>query len=282
MFGTGHYGKRASSFFEELPDADDASGTPPVAKRPRFWDPASPPLPPDPRARCATADPALVAEVSLRFNAVSLGRQFIEKALVESGNDLGAALKLLDNLHLGSLENNGKPSYECPNQRTTEVQVSDEVCSSSGIDDAKARASRVLGDFQKTVTPGVNGQALHELQKENYVVKERLVAAIRENTILKSGVAIQYERQKDYDEKNKELQQLKQLVAQYQDQVRNLEYERQKDYDEKNKELQQLKQLVVQYQEQVRNLERSNYFLSTHLKAKEGRSIPGHFHPDVF
>ncbi|WVZ92282.1 hypothetical protein U9M48_038360 [Paspalum notatum var. saurae] len=253
MFGTGYYGKRAAStFFDELPDADDASGTPPVAKRPRFWDPASPPPQPDPRTRCATADPALVAEVSLRFPAATLGRQLIEKALVESGNDLGAALKILDNLHLGSLENNGEPSYECPNQRATEVQVSDEVWSSSGIDDAKARASRVLEgfQFQKTVAPGVNGQALHELQKENSVVKERLEAVMRENNILKSGIAIQYERQKDYDEKNKELQQLKQHVA--------------------------------QYQEQIRNLEKSNYTLSMHLKAKEGRSIPGYFHPDVF
>lgn len=46
---------------------------------------------------------------------------------------------------------------------------------------------------------------------------------LRENTILKRAVAIQHERQKEYDERNQEVQQLKQLIAQYQEQMRTLE-----------------------------------------------------------
>ena len=46
---------------------------------------------------------------------------------------------------------------------------------------------------------------------------------IHENTILKRAVSIQHERQKEFEDRNQELEQLKQLVAQYQDQLRTLE-----------------------------------------------------------
>lgn len=59
--------------------------------------------------------------------------------------------------------------------------------------------------------------------QENMTLKEQLEVLLRENSILKRAVAIQHERQKEYDERTQELQQLKQLVAQYQEQVRNLE-----------------------------------------------------------
>lgn len=54
-------------------------------------------------------------------------------------------------------------------------------------------------------------------------LKEQLEVLLRENSILKRAVAIQHERQKEYDERNQEVQQLKQLVVQYQEQLRNLE-----------------------------------------------------------
>ncbi|CAN4076244.1 unnamed protein product [Withania somnifera] len=48
-------------------------------------------------------------------------------------------------------------------------------------------------------------------------------------------------------------------------------------------ELQQLKQLIVQHQEQLRTLEGNNYPLKVHLQqAQQCNSIPGHFHPDIF
>lgn len=54
-------------------------------------------------------------------------------------------------------------------------------------------------------------------------MKEQIEVLLRENTILKRAVAIQHERQKEYDERNQEVQQLKQLIAQYQEQMRTLE-----------------------------------------------------------
>lgn len=55
------------------------------------------------------------------------------------------------------------------------------------------------------------------------MLKQQLEAVIHENTILKRAVSIQHERQKEYDEMGEELHKLKQLVSQYQEQVRTLE-----------------------------------------------------------
>ena len=54
-------------------------------------------------------------------------------------------------------------------------------------------------------------------------LKEQIEVLLRENKILKRAVAIQHERQKEFEHKNLELQHLKQLVAQYQEQLRTLE-----------------------------------------------------------
>lgn len=55
------------------------------------------------------------------------------------------------------------------------------------------------------------------------MLKEQVEALIQENTILKRAVSIQHERQKEYEERNQELEHLKQLVSQYQEQLRTLE-----------------------------------------------------------
>ena len=92
---------------------------------------------------------------------------------------------------------------------------------------------------------------LFGLVQENMMLKEQVEALIQENIVLKRAVAIQHERQKEYEDRNTELQQLKQLVAQYQDQVRTLEV--------------------------------NNYALTMHLKqSQQSNSIPGRYHPDVF
>lgn len=59
--------------------------------------------------------------------------------------------------------------------------------------------------------------------QENMQLKEQIEVLLRENTILKRAVAIQHERQKEFEDKNLELQHLKQLVSQYQEQLRTLE-----------------------------------------------------------
>lgn len=55
------------------------------------------------------------------------------------------------------------------------------------------------------------------------MLKQQIEGLVRENTILKRAVAIQHERQKEFEERNQELQHLKQLVSQYQEQCRTLE-----------------------------------------------------------
>ncbi|EAZ43781.1 hypothetical protein OsJ_28401 [Oryza sativa Japonica Group] len=276
-------GKRASSFFEDLPHSPSS----PPSKRACFRGGSSPSRP--------LADPALVAQIRPRFPSVGL--EVIENALEECENDFDSAIKFLFNLHVGPTECNVDPIYQSPSGMSTELQVADEgilagneaavpignapcadnfpssstqwveilvneMTNASNMDDAKARASRVLEVFEKSMTAHVG--AMGSFQKvtkvslfllgnlvESSVYKEQFEAITRENTILKKAVAIQHERQKEHDGRNQEIQQLKQLVA--------------------------------QYQEQIRSLEVNNYALSMHLRqAQQANSIPGHFHRDIF
>ncbi|GJN40319.1 hypothetical protein PR202_gb29522 [Eleusine coracana subsp. coracana] len=154
-----------------------------------------------------------------------------------------------------------------------------EMAAASNTDDAKDRASRVLEVFERSITSCIGAEPLQSFQKaislltlealfllyilydlhviivafkqENSVCKEQFEAVIKENTILKKAVAIQHEWQKEHEERSQELQ--------------------------------QLKQLVVHYQEQVRSLEVNNYALSMHLSQSQQRSsIPGHFNRHIF
>nr|BAI39925.1 hypothetical protein [Oryza sativa Indica Group] len=263
-------GKRASSsFFEDL--THPTGGSPPAAKRTRCGGAFFPPPPPPTWPRGVTKND-LVARLSTQFPAMSLEdfgfgvtmtlndlTQMIEKALDKSGNNVDSAIRSLLNLHLESVQNNSGVAFE-PIQETTEVQVSAEVVSdgneigapsesapcpenfpsngsewvellvnemttASNMDDAKSRATRVLEAFEKAVVSHVNAQGPHDFQK----------------------------------------------------------HERQKDYDAKNQELQDEKQRIAEFQEQVRNLELNNYRLSMLLRqAQQGSSIPGRFNPDVF
>lgn len=56
------------------------------------------------------------------------------------------------------------------------------------------------------------------------MLKEQIELILRDNIILKRLVAIQHERQKEHnDDRIQEVQQLKHLIAQYQEQLRTLE-----------------------------------------------------------
>ncbi|KAL1292755.1 uncharacterized protein LOC107614685 [Arachis ipaensis] len=86
---------------------------------------------------------------------------------------------------------------------------------------------------------------------ENLLLKEQIQVLIKERNSFKNAFRIQHERFSEYDEKNQELQHLKQLVS--------------------------------QYQEQIRTLGVNNYALAMHLKqAQQSNPFPGHFPPDVF
>ncbi|KAG2723114.1 hypothetical protein I3843_02G135500 [Carya illinoinensis] len=249
------------SFFEELPPS------PPVSKRVRCSSSSSP---------IRFSAPTLLDQLRSLFPHMEL--HILERALQEHGNDLDAAIKSLDELCLESTEGNSgcveesvvnvengrltndgnvgsldnlSTSNHLPvgGQEWVDLFVREMMCASS-MDDAKARAARLLEILEESISSRA-GEATKTLHKENLVLKEQIEGLMRENSILKRAVAIQHERQKEYDDRNLELQ--------------------------------HFKQLVTQYQEQLRTLEMSNYALTMHLKhANQSSSIPGRFHPDVF
>lgn len=259
-------GKR--SFFEDLPTSP-TSASPPVTKKLRCSSSTSPVR----FSPFSHSPPALVEQLRAVFPGMD--KQLLEKALEECGHDLDSAIKSLHELCLGYPDGNsgsaGKLSAGAATSNDdaapldsssaqgnfprngaewVELFVS-EMTNATSIDDARSRAMRVLESLEKSISGHAGSEAAKSFQKENMVLKEQIEILLRENTILKRAVAIQHERQKEYDERNQEVQQLKNLVS--------------------------------QYQEQLRTLEVNNYALTMHLRqAQESNSIPGRFHPDVF
>ncbi|KAI5660478.1 hypothetical protein M9H77_29271 [Catharanthus roseus] len=262
-------GKR--SFFEDLQSPSPTSSSPPAAKRIRYFSSTSP-------VRFSPSQvPNLINQLRAAFP--DMDSQLLEKALEECDNDLDFAIKRLHELRLGYGDGNLHPVLEahensknaatCGGEETepsedaagqgnfpaegaewVELLVR-EMISATSVDDARGRATRVLENLEKSINSRVGAEAAESFHKENTILKEQIEVLLRENTILKRAVAIQHERQKEYDERNQEVQQLKQLIA--------------------------------QYQEQMRTLEVNNYALTMHLRqAQQGNSIPGRFHPDIF
>ncbi|KAJ8635051.1 hypothetical protein MRB53_009318 [Persea americana] len=265
-------GKRA--FFEDVHSPPPSS----VSKRLRCTAGSSP-------VRLSPPRTALSSSLSDSSSAIAhlialfpdMDQQLLERALEACGNDLDSAIKSLNELRLGSTDNKpdsmgtndqlpsqgtfagGDPASEDVAARSNlptngsewvDLFVS-EMMNASDMDDAKARASRILEVLEKSIASRAGVEAAEGFQKENMMLKEQVDLLIRENNILKRAVTIQHERQKEYDERSQELQQLKQLVS--------------------------------QYQEQLRTLEVNNYALTMHLRqAQQSNSIPGRFHPDVF
>ncbi|XP_056693103.1 uncharacterized protein [Spinacia oleracea] len=206
----------------------------------------------------------------------------IEQALENSGHDLDLAIKSLTDLRLGSAENVPSTTYTSsdthplPNNQpqvhgdeggsTRDPLLSEnlpidgaqwvdlfvkEMSTASDVEDAKIRASRALQAFEKTICARAKADAAQNFQQENSVLKEQVQALLQENGILKRAVSIQHERQKEFEAKSQEVQQLKQLLS--------------------------------QCQEHIRTLEVNNYALAMHLKqAEANNSIPGRFNPDIF
>lgn len=257
-------GKR--SFFEEL-STSPASSSPPVAKK----------------LRCSSTSPVRLSPIAnsppfstlvdqLRAVFPNMDKQLLEKALEESGNDLDSAMKSLNELYLGYVDgnsgsvslSNAAKNEEYVTLENTAAHASTprsgaewvelfvmEMMNATSVDDARSRAMRMLESLEKSLSEHSGGEAAQNLHKENIVLKEQIEVLLRENSILKRAVAIQHERQKDYDESMQEVRHLKQLLS--------------------------------LYQEQLRTLEVNNYALKMHLKqAQESNCIPGRFHPDVF
>lgn len=266
-------GKR--SFFEDIDAAasSPAAASPPAYKKFRCSSSTSP-------VRCTYYPPVLTSSVDqLKALFPGLEIQLLEKALEESINDVDLAVK---NLHEFCLEHaNGKTSISAEENATMEKVATQiggnsvplpepqtqnnlpadgaewvdlfvrEMSNATSIDDARSRAASILESLERSISSRASVEAAQSLQKENVMLKEQIEVLVRDNIILKRAVAIQHERQKENDEKNQEVQHLKQLLG--------------------------------QYQEQFRSLEASNYALTLRLQhAQLSNSIPGRFHPDVF
>ncbi|KAJ9141010.1 hypothetical protein P3X46_031595 [Hevea brasiliensis] len=276
-------GKR--SFFEEL-----TVTSPPVSKRIRC-SPSSPVhfSPPRSYNAVSVSSPSFNQSSLLFIEKLvalfpDMDKQILERALEECGDDLDSAIRSLNELRLASAENNvgsnvlrsdvllesnvqqgititimeapstddlsATPQLPMDGAEWVELFVR-EMTSASNMDDARARASRALEVLEKSVCAHAGAEAAKSFKQENMMLKEQVQALIQENAILKRAVSIQHERQKEFGDRNQELQHLKQLVS--------------------------------QYQEQLRALELNNYALTMHLKqAQQSNSIPGRFHPDVF
>ncbi|KAH6819156.1 Ubiquitin system component Cue protein [Perilla frutescens var. frutescens] len=265
-------GKR-SNIFEESPSS------PPVSKRIRCSSSSSPGRtfsPPRVSAASNYISSSAIDHLALLFP--DMDRQVLEKAFEESGDDLDSAIKRLhdlrlsvaasssdliqeiDNQLLAKVANDGGPASgeEPPAGNNLPVDGAEwvellvrEVLTAVNVEEAKARLSRALEALEKSICANATAEAAKSFQKENIVMKQQLEALLQENAILKRAVSIQHERQKEFEEMGQELHQLKQLVS--------------------------------QYQEQLRTLEVNNYALAMHLKqAQQSGSLPGHFHPDVF
>ncbi|XP_058226702.1 uncharacterized protein LOC131335395 [Rhododendron vialii] len=259
-------GKR--SFFEDLPSSPQSGSSPPLSKRLRCSSSTSP---------VRFSPPAPLDQLRALFP--NMDHQLLERALDECGNDLDAAIKSLHELSLKFAEGNSETAEESNSNMGKGTATTDgdtappanlsaqdnvplngaewvelfvtEMTSATSIDDARSRATRVLESLEKSITVRVGVEATQSYHKENVMLREQIEVLLRENTILKRAVAIQHERQKEYDDRNQEVQHLKQLVS--------------------------------QYQEQLRTLEVNNYALTIHLQqAQQSNSIPGRFNPDVF
>ncbi|KAL1531287.1 hypothetical protein AAHA92_33980 [Salvia divinorum] len=262
-------GKR-SNIFEESPSS------PPLSKRIRYLSssPSRPFSPPRVAACWFSNSPVPLDHLVALFP--DMDRQFLEKALEESGDDLDSAIKRLNELRLCTAESvpdvsqeintqgavansdtsaireesSGGSSFPASGAEWVELLVG-QVLNASNVEDAKARVSQALEALEKSIWANATEEAARSFQKEKLMLKQHLKAVIQENTVLKRAVSIQHERQKEFEEMGQEMQKLKELVS--------------------------------QYQEQVRSLEVNNYALAMHLKqAQQNNSISGRFHPDVF
>ncbi|XP_042027521.1 uncharacterized protein LOC121774717 [Salvia splendens] len=146
--------------------------------------------------------------------------QLLEKALEESVNDLDLAIKKLHefcrghvNEKIDTTEENATmekvasqtsgdsvPLQEPQTQNNLPADGAEwvdlfvrEMMSATSIDDARFRAASILESLEKSISPRACAEAAQNSYKENLMLKEHIEVLLRDNAILKRGVAIQYE-----------------------------------------------------------------------------------------
>ncbi|XP_047958490.1 uncharacterized protein LOC125203994 [Salvia hispanica] len=265
-------GKR-SFFDDDAAASSPASASPPAYKKFRCSSSTSP-------VRFTYSPPVQTSSVDqLKALFPELEVQLLEKAMEESVEDLDLAIKKLNEFCRGhgndkigtSAEENATmekvasqtsgdsvPLQESQTQNNPLADGAEwvdlfvrEMMNATSIDDARFRAASILENLEKAISSRASVEAAQSFHKENLTLKEHIEFLLRDNAILKRAVAIQHERQKENDEKSLEVQHVKQLLA--------------------------------QHQEQLRTLEANNYALTLRLQhAQLSNSFGGRFHPDVF
>nr|VDD36557.1 unnamed protein product [Brassica oleracea] len=240
------------------------------SKRSLFDDSSSPPL--SKKLRSSRFSSSLLLD-HLAAIFPDMDNQILERAIEECGDDIDSAIRSLNQLRLESANQNPEPSLV---QEQAKVEVGGggsekeqvlnldgtewvelfvrEMMSASDMNDAKDRASRALEALEKSIKAraGADAAMQSSLQQENLMLRQQLEAMVQENSLLKRAVVTQQKRQRETEDQSQELQGLRQMVS--------------------------------QYQEQLRTLEVNNYALTLNLKQAQqnNSSIPGRFHPDVF
>ncbi|KAG6393419.1 hypothetical protein SASPL_147660 [Salvia splendens] len=152
--------------------------------------------------------------------------QLLEKALEESVNDLDLAIKKLHefcrghvNEKIDTTEENATmekvasqtsgdsvPLQEPQTQNNLPADGAEwvdlfvrEMMSATSIDDARFRAASILESLEKSISPRACAEAAQNSYKENLMLKEHIEVLLRDNAILKRGVAIQTVRAKAAD-----------------------------------------------------------------------------------
>ncbi|KAJ4916825.1 Ubiquitin system component Cue protein [Raphanus sativus] len=195
-----------------------------------------------------------------------MDNQILERAIEECGDDLDSAIRSLNQLRLESTNKDSEEAGGGGSSEKEEVLNLDgnewvelfvrEMANASDMKDAKDRASRALQALEKSINAraraGADAATQSSLQQENSMLRQQLEAIVQENGLLKRAVVTQQKRQRETEDQSQELQRLRQMVS--------------------------------QYQEQLRTLEVNNYALTLHLKQAQqnSSSIPGRYHPDVF
>ncbi|KAG6488515.1 uncharacterized protein LOC122004989 [Zingiber officinale] len=215
-----------------------------------FGSPASPP-PSAKRSRCGRYGSEDLLSVLLRMFP-SMDREVVETVLNAHDHKIDNAIKSLNALCLGdgsvSLEGvnsilkssalegalrsqafedkvefsqNGVGSQPVESQNGSSwvdlfVQ---EMMDAADWDDVRSRAMKILEVFKGDVVTRTSTA----MENENNSSKEQLQCLLRENQILKKAVAVQHERNTENEEKIKEVQHLKHVIGQYEEQVRALE-----------------------------------------------------------
>lgn len=124
-----------------------------------------------------------------------------------------------------------------------------EMQSAADVDDAHARATRVMQAFEAAVRGAVAAEG-EEGAGGAEGARRRSARLAEENLILKRAVAIQNARQQEHGELQRQLLELQRACA--------------------------------GYQEQLQAAQRQNYSLGVHLKEALSPQVPSHRNPDVF